>query len=276
MSATMRDLKQDINKDPDELKREADQARGALEDTLYLLEQRLSPSAIVDRVMTAVKENGGEFGTNLLAQVRNNPVPTVLSSVGVAWLMASSKRPPPRTNGGRPSVGERWSSGVQSARDSAREAGDAMRNAADAASSAYQSAADTASSAYRAAADTTADAANRVVDTTRATAGRVARASRGSAQAVAECYTYLRAEQPLVLGAIAIVAGAAIGALLPTTSAESEWMGDASQAARERLEGEARRRMDDVKEGVERATEAARQSAGETSADARDEQRPGG
>jgi len=271
MSATMTDLKDDMRKDPDELKREADQARDALEETLYQLEQRLSPSVLVDRVATAVKENAGDFSANLLAQVRNNPVPTVLSSVGLAWLMASSKRPPPRVAGG-PSVGERLSSGIQSARESAHGAGDTVRTAADAASSAYHGAADAASNAYR----TTADAASRVADTTRETAEQLRRASRGSAQVVGECYSYLKSEQPLVLGAIAIVAGAAIGALLPTTSAESEWIGDASEAAKQRLKGEMRRRVDDVKEGVARVAEAARQSAGEASGDAPAEQRSSG
>ena len=297
MSATMTDLKADIHKDPDELKREADQARDALEDTLYELEQRLSPSALVDRVMMAVKENAGDFGTNLLSQVRNNPVPTVLSSVGLAWLMAASKRPPPRAGAGS-GLGERWSSRMRAARESADDASDAVRGAADrassayhsatdaassayqstagAASSAYHTAADAASSAYRTAADTTTDAANRVADTTRAAADSVLRASRGGMQSVSECYTYLRSEQPLVLGAIAIVAGAALGALLPATRAENEWVGDASAAAKERLKGEARRRMDDVKEAVANVAEAARQSPGETDADAGSEQRAGG
>ncbi len=297
MSSTMTDIKDDMRKDPDDLKREADQARDALEETLYELEQRLSPSVLVDRVATAVKENAGDFSTNLLAQVRNNPVPTVLSSVGLAWLMAASKRPPPRAGDGS-NLGERWSSGMRTARDATQGAGEAARSAADtassayhsatdaassayqstadAASSAYHTATDAASSAYRTAADTTADAANRIADTTRQTADRALRASRGGMQSVAECYSYLRTEQPLVLGAIAIVAGAAIGALLPTTRAENEWVGDASATAKERLKGEARRRMDDVKEGVARVAEAARQSPDETNADGGVEQRAGG
>ena len=237
MSATMTDLKEDMRKDPDDLKREADRARDALENTLSELEQRLSPSAMVDRVMAAVKENGGEFGTNLLSQVRNNPVPTILSSVGLAWLMAASKSPPARAGDGS-SFGEP-------------------------------------SNAYQTAAEATANAADRVVDTTRQTADRVLSASRSGVQGVAECYSYLRTEQPLVLGAIAIVAGAALGALLPATSAENEWLGDASAAAKERIKGEARRRMGDVEEGDAHVAEAARQSPGE-GADAREEQRSSG
>ena len=162
MSATMNELKDDIRKDPDELKREADQARDALEETLYELEQRLSPSALVDRVVTAVKENAGDFGTNLLSQVRNNPVPTVLSSVGLAWLMAASKRPPPAARG--PSIGERWSARMRTARDSAQGAGDAARSAADTASSAYHSATDAASSAYESATDAASSAYQRTAD----------------------------------------------------------------------------------------------------------------
>jgi hypothetical protein len=169
------------------------------------------------------------------------------------------------------SAADTASSAYHSATDAASSA---YQSTADAASSAYHTATDAASSAYRTAADTTADAANRIADTTRQTADRVLSASRGGMQSVAECYTYLRTEQPLVLGALAIVAGAAIGALLPTTRAENEWVGEASATAKERLKGEARRRMEDVKEGVSRVAEAARQSPGDASE--RAEQRSSG
>src|SRR5690348_3331178 len=94
MSSTMDNLRNDVRKQPDELAREADSARHAVEGTLSELEQRLSPGQMLDRVMDAVKSHGGEFGDNLLTQVRNNPLPTIFAGIGVAWLMAASKSPP--------------------------------------------------------------------------------------------------------------------------------------------------------------------------------------
>ena len=95
MSTSMDNLRNDVHKPAEQLEREADSARIAVEGTLADLQQRLSPGEMVDRAMDMVKRHGGEFGDNLLTQVRNNPIPTIIAGVGVAWLMAASKRRPP-------------------------------------------------------------------------------------------------------------------------------------------------------------------------------------
>ncbi len=98
MSTSMDNLRNDVHKPAEQLEREADSARSAVEGTLAELQQRLSPGEMVDRAMDMVKRHGGEFGDNLLTQVRNNPIPTIIAGVGVAWLMAASKRRPPHGN----------------------------------------------------------------------------------------------------------------------------------------------------------------------------------
>jgi hypothetical protein len=86
----------------------------------------------------------------------------------------------------------------------------------------------------------------------------VAHASREGARGVRDGYSYLSQEQPLVLGAIAVAAGAAIGALLPATDAEDRWLGDASDDATDRLKREGRRRADEAKAAAAHTAEAAR------------------
>ncbi len=98
MSTSMDNLRNDVHKPAEQLEREADSARSAVEGTLADLQQRLSPGEMVDRAMDMVKRHGGEFGDNLLTQVRNNPIPTIIAGVGMAWLMAASKRRPPHGN----------------------------------------------------------------------------------------------------------------------------------------------------------------------------------
>ena len=87
MSTNMEDLRRDVRKNPADLEREADRARDAVEDTLHELEQQFSPSELVHRVIDTVTRNGGDFGEKLVAQVRSNPVPTLLTAVGIAWLI---------------------------------------------------------------------------------------------------------------------------------------------------------------------------------------------
>ena len=155
MSETMDDLKRDIRKDPAELEREADRARDALEDTLFELEQRFSPSELYDRFSSAVKENGGEFGTNLLTQVRSNPVPTIMAGIGLAWLMASSKQPPvarPRDEHAR-GLTDKLSSTMDSVRGAAQSARETVFGAAEGARETVYGAAESARETAYGAAD---------------------------------------------------------------------------------------------------------------------------
>jgi hypothetical protein len=68
-----------------------------------------------------------------------------------------------------------------------------------------------------------------------------------------EGYGYLWREQPLVLGAIAVAAGAALAALLPSTAAEDSLLGATSDAAKSRLKREAEVRADRLRDVAEDA-----------------------
>ncbi len=59
-------------------------------------------------------------------------------------------------------------------------------------------------------------------------------------------------ENPLVIGALAVAAGAALGALLPSTAREGQLMGEASRRVKEA-----------IGDGISEMTDAARQGAAE-------------
>jgi hypothetical protein len=282
MSTNMQDLRRDVRKNPADLEREADSARDAVEGTLHELEQQFSPRELVHRVIDMVKRNGGDFGENLVAQVRNNPIPMLLTGVGVAWLMTSSKRgsqgygnEPNRfdarrfdqeragaAEAGGSGVGDRWSSAVDSMHDTAAGA----TNAAQDVMSATATAARGAASTIRGAADAASGVASRAASATRQSAESMAQASRLGVQRVADGYSYLSRQQPLVLGALAVVAGAAIGALLPSTDNEDEWLGAASDEAKTRLKNEAQSKADDLEAVAMAAAASVQESRGETEA----------
>lgn len=75
---------------PKQLEREVDQARARLEQTASELSNRLSPGELIEQALDMAREHGGEFSRNLGAQVKNNPMPMILSSLGLTWMMMSS------------------------------------------------------------------------------------------------------------------------------------------------------------------------------------------
>ena len=247
MTAMTSSFKADLREDPRDLERDADRARADIEYTLHALEERISPAALMDRTMRAVRHSGSDFGRNLAIQVRNNPMPTILAGLGIAWLMAAGDRPPRRHNGdslgrnGDGRMSDRISSAASSTRSAAGHAARSTRSAAQHAAQSTRSAAGSAASAAR------------------GMAGGVASVSRS----LRDGYVHMGHEQPLALGALAIAAGAALGALLPSTEAEDEWLGEHSDDATERLKSEARDKWEDAKEAAADTAERAVHS-GET------------
>ena len=122
--------------------------------------------------MDMVKRHGGEFGDNLLTQVRNNPIPTIIVGVGLAWLMAASKRRPPHGN---------WQGRYGDGRYEGDEDVDATESWASAATSAHHattSGADSMQKTARSATDSVRDAAESVADSVRGTASSTAESAK--------------------------------------------------------------------------------------------------
>lgn len=74
--------------------------RAHLDDTLHALEHRLSPAQL-QREARALMPSGGSrrFLSNLSQAIKQNPVPVLLTGVGLSWLIVShlkSQRSPAR------------------------------------------------------------------------------------------------------------------------------------------------------------------------------------
>ena len=75
------------------LVRELDTTRARLGSHLEELQGRLSPGQVLDDLMGYFRGGeGAEFGRTLLENVKGNPMPAAITSIGLAWLMASSPR----------------------------------------------------------------------------------------------------------------------------------------------------------------------------------------
>lgn len=82
---------------------EIHQQRARVEATLDEIERRLTPGQLVDEVLRHVRDPGASFVANLGRTLAENPVPTALVGVGIAWLLlarrAGSSAPVPPAPG---------------------------------------------------------------------------------------------------------------------------------------------------------------------------------
>ena len=201
------------SRDPEAIARAIDETRTEVDETLDALQARLSPGQMLDRAMELVRANGGQFASNLGRTVRDNPFPLILTGVGLAWMMATSRSSTSAMDTGL--SGRRHEGlGDMSERVSAAAA-DAVSASRNRISAAAESASEAASNTAGMVSEELANATNAVRDQSR-------RMSEGLAQ--------LLREQPLLVGAVGIALGAILGYALPPTDAEDRLLGEARDA----------------------------------------------
>ncbi|MCF5707554.1 DUF3618 domain-containing protein [Pseudomonas syringae] len=211
-------FEEESQKSPETLEREIDQQRSSIGNIVDALEKKMSPGQLVDQALAYVKDNGGEFFDNLGNNVKANPVPAVLTTVGVLWMMMGSNR--------TPSSSSSSSSGSSVLGSVSERVGSVAGSVGDSLGSAKARVAETVSHMK--------DKASHVKDKTTHLTGSVGdtfSGSSGSAHHVGQSLqeTQLRIkssasqmihEQPLTLAALGIAVGAVIGAVLPATEPE--------------------------------------------------------
>jgi ElaB/YqjD/DUF883 family membrane-anchored ribosome-binding protein len=269
-----------------QIEREVEQTRAGLTDTLDELRERASPGQLFEQALDYARSSGGnEFVRNLGTSVRDNPLPLLLIGAGIGWLMMSGNS---RTGGTTSSMGASPGRSIGTGSSRVRvyggaESGDSMTGRAsgavgaarDSLAGATDQAMDKAGEAYR----SVADAAGSVADSLRGAAASVTDRVAGSGQEVQarageigdqarQGVTWLMREQPLVLGAIGVALGAAVGALLPGTEAEDRLMGETRDAVADRVQTTAQqgyeRLKDTAGEHVDHAKAAIGQAADKT------------
>lgn len=262
---------------PDRIEAEVEETRARLARTIEEIRDRMSPGQILDQAIDYARDSGGgEFTRNLGRQVRDNPLPILLIGAGIGWLMASDRRGrapvalyDETSHPAGPGLGDRARAAYDGAAGSASSAG---RRAGDAASSAAHAAGGAASSAYRSTADAIGGVAASVQGAVSGSASalRQAASAAGSSMSSAadgatsygasageglhrfaggarRSWGQLLEEQPLVAGAIALAAGAALGAALPPSRTEDAVMGAAADRVRDRAGTAARAATDELR-----------------------------
>lgn len=199
-----------------ELERDGDQIRADMDRTLDEIERKLSPSELLDRSLGFFREHGSDFVREAGDTVRRNPVPVMLTAAGLIWLTAAV-------------AGSR-------SQPSARSRSDVGGSHIDEDAATFSDFAD--GQGY----STGESAGTR----TRANAVRNA----GSH------FTRLVREQPIALGALALAAGALLGAALPMSQYENSMMGSAHDRAMKRVSEAGRKEYEKVRDAVSSSTDS--------------------
>ncbi|MGE0312709.1 MAG: DUF3618 domain-containing protein [Lautropia sp.] len=245
-----------VDRDPRAIEHDIDHIRGRIGSTVDELEARLSPNHFIDQAIRTVREHGGEAAGNFGAMVKQNPVALLMVGAGLAWLM---RGPGAASAGSFAAGGHRRRAGAADARwpwpsadDHPGEAGwrdrtvaathaaggaaqDTLRHARETASQTRDrigGAASRVSERARHAAGSLQARAGAATDTVRGSlasmrdgASDLGQATRHGYEDLRDGFARLLDEQPLVVGAVGLAVGAAIGGMAPRTRREDRMMG---------------------------------------------------
>ena len=250
---------------PADLEREGEQIRADLDRTLDEIERKLSPGEILDRSVDFLRNNGSEFVREAGETVRNNPIPVLLTAAGLIWLTTSiASRHRSRTSGY-----EGEFSGYRGSED----LGDyghndgGIRGKVDEARSRVSNAAHRVGERVSGMTDQVSGKAHDVASRARGRVSSTMHSVRDRTQYVRSDLMNLVQEQPVALGALALAAGALIGAALPITQYENRLVGPTRDRTLARAKEMGQREYEHLKETVSSTLERREGSNGTRSTD---------
>ena len=240
-----------------EIEREVEDARGRIDQTVEALKDKLQPNEMFDEATKMMSGASNKVLTTAVEQLRENPIPIALIGLGIAWLAISQTRRP--ANGAAAYQGSGYYPTYEGY-DEDETLRAKVKAKADAAKAKLAASADKAKAKLS---DVQHQAADGVTDI-RGKAGEYAHLAQEKAGEYAhlaqdKASEYGRAakrrfddtldSEPLVIGAIGLAVGAAIGASLPSTPVERRYIGP----ARAKVADRAKSSLDEVRHVAERA-----------------------
>lgn len=181
--------------DPRQIREAIEHTRVEIDHTIDELKNAASPEQIARTVVAALRGGPGQFLANFGRTVRDNPVPTALTTLGLVWLASSSTS----------------DAGERTPRVSAIEP------------------------KTQGTVERLASTGREVADTARDRAGQLQGKARHLEHEARDQFWTQMQGNPLVLGAIGVAVGAAIGASLPSTRTEDRRLGHLGDKARQQV-----------------------------------------
>ena len=258
-----------------EVAHEAEDTRAHLASTLEQLRTNLKPENVMEEVVSNARVGASAVADNLADVAKSYPIPAILIAAGAAMIMGVASKGLGRSGSKsgtvttRPSMlrnsrfdpaaprtprritmtsgGTGFAGSVSSLRDGVK---DYVSDQTSAVSGQVGVLKRQASDVYYSSSSKARDAMQN--------ASRYIPHDRSE---VKSKLSNLLEEQPLILGAIGLAVGAAIGAALPITQTEDNWMGSTAHSVRQAAQDAARQEVDTLRAAAGQAVENVKQSA---------------
>lgn len=203
----------------EDIEREVETARDDLDRTVEALKDKMTPGQLIDEISRSFKGGvAGDMMGALGAQVRENPMALAMIGAGMAWLMMGRGAQTPADPAARTYQTNAGPGAATAPSETSASGG------LGAASGRFASRAGEVASDVK---DAVGQAADRAVHGVQELGQQAGSAGRSAARSFED----LLAHEPLIVGALGLAAGVAIGAALPATAVEDRTFG----AARDKL-----------------------------------------
>ena len=264
---------------------EIERTRADMGETVDAIQERLSPENLKeqakDRVREATVGRAQGAGSSIMETIRENPLPTALTGIGLSWLFVSGRRQ--RAGQPRYQQGRRYADGYPPAYDyphdyppryeeergtSTSSAGQALERTRDSVGETASRTQDRVEEAASRAQDTAGQITDRAQDQAsqlgsqaRNQVSRLGDRAQHQARRASSGFQRMLQENPLTVGALAVGVGAAVGLAIPETAKEHEVMGEARDNLVEKTQEKAQEAQQKVQSVAQEAQSAAQQEA---------------
>jgi hypothetical protein len=235
---------------------EVEAQRSRLEETADALKDKMTPGEVFEEAGRAMGDAGQQILAKFLDEARQNPMPVALIGVGLVWLMRGSgsggSHAPSALGGGVSQATSGLASAASAARERARgvgqgvtegvqHLGDKVQGVGQSVSRATHELQDEAADMASQAKEKVSDMKDQIGDTLghareagHSAAGKVSGATQNASRLAQDSGRWLGQivddvihGEPLILGAVGVAVGFAIGSALPRTSVEDQTLGQA-------------------------------------------------
>lgn len=247
----------------EEAEREVEASRGELDRTVEALKEKMTPGQLLDEAMRTMGDTGTQIVSKFIDQAKENPMPLAVMGLGLAWLMTSNR------HGGRgydahqaaPYGGSGSTDHALAAKthDLAGGLADAVSGAAHTASEIAGTIGDRVSTVASGAASSAYDLGGQAKTIASSATDKAVQYGHQAQRTVAG----LIEREPLIVGGAGLLAGLAIGAVLPVTEAEKRAVAPIKDKVIDTTKAIAQDRLSDVSEAAEAAYHAVKDELAE-------------
>ena len=245
----------DATDDTDQIEHDLAQTRARMDRRLDELGDRLAPNQLVNDALAHVTGgDGADFTQTLLAKAKANPIPAVLAGVGIAWLLASSRRTSPADLPSRLRSAEEGVSRIQD--EHADVHASRLDDARGQVLGIARTATDTAATYGQRIKDAIASASQGLRETSHNLTSSMSQSANQVGQAAGRGGDLRSmAGNPVILGAVTALVGVVAGTLIPVSNAEQQLLGGTAGRLREKG-------RDLAQDVVDRGAQVAQQTLG--------------